>query len=93
MNGTILEVGEGKAGMHETVHIGISGDLNPGFSSHIATVASGLRIAGVDAAGTVRAVELPGHRFFVATLFQPQLSSSEERPHPLVTAYLRAART
>jgi CTP synthase (UTP-ammonia lyase) len=36
-------------------------------------------------------VELADHRFFVATLFQPQLSSSPEKPHPLLTAFVQAA--
>lgn len=34
-----------------------------------ALVACGLRVAALDEAGTVRAVELPDRRFFVATLF------------------------
>jgi CTP synthase (UTP-ammonia lyase) len=41
--------------------------------------------------GEVRAVESPSHRFFIATLFQPQLSSTETSPHPVVTAFVRAA--
>jgi CTP synthase (UTP-ammonia lyase) len=40
----------------------------------------------------VRVVELTRHRFFVATLFVPQLSSRPEASHPLITAFLRAAR-
>jgi CTP synthase (UTP-ammonia lyase) len=36
-------------------------------------------------------VELPGHPFYVATLFVPQASSTPDRPHPLVTAFVRAA--
>jgi CTP synthase (UTP-ammonia lyase) len=51
----------------------------------------GLRVVGVDADGEARVLELPDRRFFVATLFVPQLSSSPESPHPLITAYLRAA--
>ena len=51
----------------------------------------GLRIAGVDGDGEVRIVELPGHRFFIATLFLPQLLSRPDKPHPLITAYVRAA--
>jgi CTP synthase (UTP-ammonia lyase) len=39
----------------------------------------------------LRAVERAAHPFFVATLFQPQLSSREDRPHPVLTAYLKAA--
>jgi CTP synthase (UTP-ammonia lyase) len=36
-----------------------------------------------------RAIESPAHLFFVATLFQPQLSSREGKPHPLVTAFVQ----
>jgi CTP synthase (UTP-ammonia lyase) len=49
-----------------------------------------LRISGSDVEGEVRVVELPDHPFFVATLFVPQLRSRPDRPHPLVTAFLRA---
>jgi CTP synthase (UTP-ammonia lyase) len=52
---------------------------------------SELRVSGIDADDEVRMVELPGHPFFVATLFLPQVSSSEVSPHPLITGYLRAA--
>ncbi len=41
--------------------------------------------------GEIRAVESPTHRFFVATLFQPQLSSTEKKPHPVVLAFVQAA--
>jgi CTP synthase (UTP-ammonia lyase) len=51
----------------------------------------GLRVVGVDSDGEARVLELPDRRFFIATLFVPQLSSSPESPHPLITAYLRSA--
>jgi len=54
---------------------------------------AGLRVSAVGGAGEVRAVEFPGHRFFVATLFQPQLAGLGERPHPVIEAYLKAAST
>jgi len=41
----------------------------------------------------IRIVELSDHRFFLATLFVPQLSASPDLPHPLIVAYLQAART
>ena len=63
-------------------------ELNPQFRERIE--AGRLRVAGVGEAGEVRIVELPGHPFFVATLFLPQLSSAEVAPHPLITAYLEA---
>jgi CTP synthase (UTP-ammonia lyase) len=51
---------------------------------------SALRLTGSDVEGEVRVVELPDHPFFISTLFAPQLRSSRERPHPLVTAFIRA---
>jgi len=50
-----------------------------------------LKIVGVDTNGEARVVEFSGHRFFIATLFLPQLSSSPATPHPLIMAYMRAA--
>jgi CTP synthase (UTP-ammonia lyase) len=48
----------------------------------------GLKVAGTDEKGEARIVELPDKRFFMATLFQPQLSSTPENPHELILAYL-----
>lgn len=57
----------------------------------VATLASGLlEIVGSDAEGEVRVVELPGHPFFIGTLFVPQARSTPMAPHPLVSAFLRA---
>ena len=53
--------------------------------------ASGLRVSARGMQGETRAVELPDHRFFIATLFQPQLSSRPESPHKFWLAFLRAA--
>lgn len=50
-----------------------------------------LRVSGADAEGEVRVVELPGHPFFVGTLFVPQARSQPGAPHPLVAAFVRAA--
>lgn len=42
----------------------------------------------------VEAIELPDHRFFVATSFQPQVGSSDSQTlHPLIKAFLDAARS
>jgi len=51
-----------------------------------------LKIVGVDDNGNARMVELSDHRFFIATLFLPQSSSSVEKPHPLIVEYLKAAK-
>lgn len=50
-----------------------------------------LRIVGVDTNTEVRIVELINHRFFIATLFLPQLSSTPQLTHPLIRAFIRAA--
>jgi CTP synthase (UTP-ammonia lyase) len=63
--------------------------LNPEYTDVLTS--GGLRVSGVDQDGEVRIVELPGHRFFLATLFVPQTSSAPGAPHPLVTALLAAA--
>jgi len=57
-------------------------------------LASGpLRASARDQSGEVRAVELTGHPFFVATLFQPERSGLAKRRHPLVSAFVAAARS
>jgi CTP synthase (UTP-ammonia lyase) len=62
--------------------------VNPGV---VGALSSGpLKVVGSDAEGAVRAVELPGHPFFVGTLFLPQHRSTSAGPHPLVTAFVRA---
>lgn len=50
-----------------------------------------MRFVGSDQEGEIRVLELPEHPFFIATLFVPQTRSREELPHPLVTAFLKAA--
>jgi CTP synthase (UTP-ammonia lyase) len=63
-----------------------------GLSRHFDTlVAHGLRFSGRDAAGQVRMAELPGHPFFLASLFQPELYGDGSRPHPMVRGLARAA--
>jgi CTP synthase (UTP-ammonia lyase) len=50
-----------------------------------------LHVAARDGAGEVRAVELTGHPFFIATLFQPERAALRGAEHPLVTAFVEAA--
>lgn len=51
--------------------------------------AHGLRFTGHDEEGEARVAELPGHPFYLVTLFQPELA--ERQPHPLVRAFAVAA--
>jgi CTP synthase (UTP-ammonia lyase) len=57
-----------------------------------ALTAAGLVVAARAPDAGVEAVELPGHPFYVATLFQPQVGSSASgRLHPLIAALCAAA--
>jgi len=53
----------------------------------------GMQVAAIDDTGEVRAVERPGHRFFIGTLYRPQLRSAPNRPHPVFVGFLSAAAT
>ena len=52
---------------------------------------SDLSIVGVGAEGEARVVELAGARFFVATLFLPQMAVLEGEPSKLIDAFVGAA--
>ncbi len=64
-------------------------ELNPEYRERLES--SGLRVSGVTEDGGARIVELPGHRFYMVTGFVPQLASEENKPHPIITAFLKAA--
>jgi CTP synthase len=51
---------------------------------------STLRVSGIGERGEARIVELEGARFYVATLFLPQLAAVD-RPHPVIDGFMRAA--
>jgi CTP synthase (UTP-ammonia lyase) len=68
--------------------------INPAFQR--AVDESGLRVVGTDQDNEPRVLQLPGHRFYLATLFVPGASLTEgivemEGAHPLVKALLQAA--
>lgn len=54
---------------------------------------AGVVISGVGPQDEVRAIELPGKTWYLATLFQPQLTNRGSRPHQIVLAFLEAVRT
>ena len=62
--------------------------LNPKFRAEL--VAGPLRAVADDETGEVRAVELDGHPFFIATLFQPERAALKGQAVPLVEAFVRA---
>jgi len=77
----------GATAVHERYYCNFG--VNPDCVGRLA--AGPLRITGADAEGEVRVIELPGHPFFIGTLFVPQARSRPDAPHPLVTAFVRAA--
>ena len=64
--------------------------LNPDYREAI--FQGELKASGFGPDGEVRLAELAGQRFFVATLFLPQVHSTAQQPHPLVMAFIHAAR-
>ena len=64
-------------------------EINPDFEW--TTMEAGFPVVARGPQGEIRAIESPTHRFFLATLFQPQLQSTEKNPHPLVLAFVQAA--
>jgi CTP synthase (UTP-ammonia lyase) len=62
--------------------------LDPAYVDRLA--AAGVVFGAHDDAGDVRALELPGHPFFVGTLFQPELAADTTRAHPLIRAFADA---
>ncbi|WUD76861.1 hypothetical protein OG937_36770 [Streptomyces sp. NBC_00510] len=53
--------------------------------------AHGLRFTGHDPDGEPRVAELPGHPFYLASLFQPELAGDGSVPHPFVRGLAEAA--
>jgi len=64
--------------------------LNPEYRSTL--LDAGLVVSGWDDTSEVRIIELPGHPFFLGTVFVPQMRSTSEHPHPLVTGFYNACR-
>jgi CTP synthase (UTP-ammonia lyase) len=65
--------------------------LNPARRRDIE--AAGLCISGHDNGGEVRILELPKARFYFATLYVPQATSTNKHPHPMITGLLKAAQS
>lgn len=62
--------------------------LNPPFAAELTR--GPLRATSFDGAGEVRGVELEGHPFFVATLFQPERAALRGAVPPIVREFLRS---
>jgi len=64
-------------------------EVNPDYEW--AAMEAGFPVVARGLQGEIRAIESPTHRFYIATLYQPQLSSKPGKPHPLVMAFVQAA--
>lgn len=64
-------------------------ELNPQYQPQLE--AAGLQLTGLGENGEARVAELLGNSFFIVTPYQPPLSSTREKPHPLIVAFLEAA--
>lgn len=62
--------------------------LNPEYADRLKS--GPLRVSARDDDGSVRAVELEGHPFFVGTLFQPERAAMRDVTPPLVKAFVAA---
>jgi CTP synthase (UTP-ammonia lyase) len=64
-------------------------EVNPDYEW--AAMEAGFPVVARGAKGEIRAIESPTHRFYLATLYQPQFTSKPGKPHPLVLAFVQAA--
>lgn len=83
VNGSHLRAAYGKPESVEEYHCSFG--LNGRYRRLIES--GPLCVSAVDDQQEIRAVELDGHPFFVATLFQPEMSAT---PSPLISAFLVA---
>jgi CTP synthase (UTP-ammonia lyase) len=88
VHGSRIAAAYGKEETTEEYHCRFG--LNPRFRA--ALVAGPLRATAYDDRKDVRAVELDGHPFFVATLFQPERAALKGEAVPLVDSFLAACR-
>jgi CTP synthase (UTP-ammonia lyase) len=97
LNGQTIEVvltpGTRLASLHGgassvTEHTTCSYGLDP-TRQHVASE-GGMVVSGIDDTGEVRANERVDHPFFLGTLYQPQLRSTAEEPHPVWLGFLDA---
>jgi CTP synthase len=65
-------------------------ELNNDFRKQLGD--AGLVFSGIyQAADLVEVIELPGHRWFLATQYHPEFKSRPTRPHPLFAGFVKAA--
>ena len=77
-------------GKEETVEkYSCSFSLNPEYQEQISR--GKLKFVGRNDEGEIRVIELKGCRYFIASLFLPQMKSAPGRPHPMIMKFLEEA--
>jgi len=61
--------------------------LNPKFINLLSS--NGLSFTSKSEDGQMRSFELKSHQFFVGTLFQPSLTSTESEPNPIILEFVK----
>ena len=79
-----LHAGQTPVVERTTCNYGLNVDFDSIASEH------GMRASGIDDLGEVRAVERTDHPFFLGTLYQPQLRSVADDPHPVFVGFVKA---
>lgn len=87
-NDSILATIYGSHQAHEVLHCSYS------LNNALVTRALGgeMHVCARDSTGGPRGLCLPSHPFYLALLYQPELAVSDDL-HPVITAFLKAART
>jgi CTP synthase (UTP-ammonia lyase) len=85
--GTRLHQIYGTDEIRETYHCSFG--PNPDYVARLRN--GGLKVGATGPNREVRAIELPEHRFFFGTLFQPERSALKGTSHPLISAFVKAA--
>jgi CTP synthase (UTP-ammonia lyase) len=62
--------------------------INPAFRQYLKHPQ--ISVSGVDQNDEIRIIELPNHKFFLITLFVPQIRSLPDSPHPLIKGFVKA---
>jgi CTP synthase (UTP-ammonia lyase) len=62
--------------------------INPAFRQYLTHPQ--ILVSGVDQNDEIRIIELPNHKFFLITLFVPQIRSLPDSPHPLIKGFVKA---
>ncbi|MBF0329000.1 MAG: gamma-glutamyl-gamma-aminobutyrate hydrolase family protein [Nitrospirae bacterium] len=63
--------------------------INPEFKGNI--MHPDLLVSGVDSDGEIRIIEISKNKFFLATLFVPQVNSTPDLPHPIIKSFVQAS--